>query len=100
MRLESTIASSKSQPHFFMKATISVVCYKWKVLTNGECPLMLRISKDKNRTMKSLGVSVNPKHWDFAKNKPKSNCPNREYILKIIHTKQTELQEKMLEFAS
>ena len=50
--------------------------------------------------MKSLGVSVNPKHWDFVKNKPKSNCPNREYILKIILTKQTELQEKMLEFAS
>ena len=50
--------------------------------------------------MKSLGVSVNPKHWDFVKNKPKSNCPNREYILKIILTKQTELQEKMLELAS
>ena len=48
-----------------MNATINVVCYKWKVLANGECPLMIRVAKDKKRTMKSLGISVNPKHWDF-----------------------------------
>ena len=82
-----------------MEATISVICYKWKVLANGECPLMLRISKNKKRTMKSLGISVNPKYWDFIKNKPKSNCPNKEYIQKIILAKQTELQEKVMEFA-
>lgn len=41
-----------------MKASINVVCYKWKVLANGECPLMLRVAKDKKRTMKSLGISV------------------------------------------
>lgn len=83
-----------------MKASINVVCYKWKVLANGECPLMLRVAKDKKRTMKSLGISVNPKHWDFVKNKPKNSCPNKEYILKIILTKQQELQEKIMEFTS
>ena len=45
-----------------MNATINVVCYKWKVLANGECPLMIRVAKDKKRTMKSLGISVNLKH--------------------------------------
>lgn len=60
----------------FMKATINVVCYKWKVLVNGESPLMLRISKDQKWTMRSLGISVNPKHWDFVKNEPKTSCPN------------------------
>ena len=72
----------KSQPlrqprstTIFMKATINVVCYKWKVLVNGESPLMLRISKDQKRTMRSLGISVNPKHWDFVKNEPKTSCP-------------------------
>ena len=29
-----------------MKTSVSVVCYKYKVLANGESPLMLRISKD------------------------------------------------------
>ena len=83
-----------------MKASINVVCYKWKVLANGECPLMLRVAKDKKRTMKSLGISVNPKHWDFVKNKPKSSCPNKEYIQKIILAKEAEIQDRMMEFTS
>ena len=34
--------------------------------------------------MKSIGISVNPKHWDFVKNKPKPSCPNKEQIQRII----------------
>ena len=76
---------------------LSVVCYKSKRLSNGESPLMLQVSKGGKRQYQSLGVSVNPKFWDFSKNKPKSNCPNREYILKLILNKQAELQQRMLE---
>ena len=43
-----------------MDATISVVCYKSKTLSNGEHPLMLRISKDGKKKYQSLGISVNP----------------------------------------
>ena len=64
---------------YFMKASVSVICYKHKVLANGESPLMLRIAKDGKRTMKSLGISVNPTYWDFGRNKPKNNCPNRNF---------------------
>ena len=80
-----------------MNASLSVVCYKSKRLSNGESPLMLQVSKGGKRQSQSLGVSVNPKFWDFSKNKPKSNCPNREYILKLILNKQAELQQRMLE---
>ena len=80
-----------------MNASLSVVCYKSKRLSNGESPLMLQVSKGGKRQYQSLGVSVNPKFWDFSKNKPKSNCPNREYILKLILDKQAELQQRMLE---
>ena len=80
-----------------MNASLSVVCYKSKRLSNGERPLMLQVSKGGKRQYQSLGVSVNPKFWDFSKNKPKSNCPNREYILKLILNKQAELQQRMLE---
>lgn len=81
-----------------MNATINVVCYKWKVLANGECPLMLRVAKNQKRTMKSLGISVNPKHWDFVKNKPKPSCPNKQQIQKIILAKQAELQDRIMEY--
>lgn len=46
----------------------------------------------------SLGISVDPKYWNFKKNTPKNNCPNRDHIKKIILDKQTEYQNQMLEF--
>ena len=67
-----------------MKTSVSVVCYRYKVLANGESPLMLRISKEGRRTMKSLGVSVDPKFWNFDTNQPKPNCPNRQLIRQIV----------------
>ena len=83
-----------------MNATINVVCYKWKTLANGETPLMLRICKDGKKKYQSLGISIPIKYWDFKKNKPKPNCPNKAYIQKIIFDKQAELQQRMLEFNS
>lgn len=59
---------------------------------------MIRVAKDKKRTMKSLGISVNPKHWDFVKNKPKPSCPNKQQIQKIILAKQAELQDRIMEY--
>lgn len=63
-----------------MRTTVSVVCYKHKVLADGTCPLMLRIAKNGKRSMKSIGISVSPKHWDFAKEQPKSKCPDADLI--------------------
>lgn len=67
-----------------MNAKISVTCYRSKILSNGEAPLMVKITKNGKRSLKTLGVSVNPKYWDFERDKPKSNCPNRTYIVNII----------------
>ena len=80
-----------------MNAGISVVCYKSKILKNGESPLMLRICKDGKKNYQSLGISVNPKNWNFKKNEPKPKCPNFEQIQKIILDKKVEIQKKMLE---
>lgn len=80
-----------------MSTTVNVVCYRNKTLKNGESPLMLRVCKDRKTKYKSLGISVNPINWDFERNRPKSNCPNRDYILKIILDKEAEYQKKILE---
>ena len=45
---------------------------------------MVKITKGGKRSLKSLGVSVNPRHWDFQRDKPKGNCPNRTHIMTII----------------
>ena len=57
-----------------MNATILVVCYKSKTLSNGEHPLMLRIAKNGKSRYKSLKVLVNAKFWGFYKNEPIANC--------------------------
>jgi site-specific recombinase XerD len=81
-----------------MKATIDVICYKWKKLKNEEHPLMLRVTKDGKRKYVSLGISVHSNYWDFEKNKPKPNCPNKDLILNIIDKKTMEYRKQLLEF--
>lgn len=80
-----------------MEATISVICFKSKVLKNGESPLMVRIYKDGKRKYQSLGISVNPVHWDFKKNQPKAKCPNYEALLILINEKISEFQRIILD---
>ena len=80
-----------------MCTTISVVCYKSKVLKNNESPLMLRICKEGKRKYESIGISIDPKYWDSKANKPTSKCPNKEYIEKVITEKTKAYTDKILE---
>ena len=80
-----------------MEATVNVTCYKSKILKNGESPLMVRICKDGKKKYKSLGISVNPAHWDFKKNLPKPKCPNYEALLILINEKISEYQRIILD---
>ena len=83
-----------------MSTTISVVCYKYKVLKNNESPLMLRICKDGKRKYESIGISILPSLWDFKQNKPTRKCPNKEYIERLIAEKVKVYTDKVIEFKS
>ena len=83
-----------------MSTTISVVCYKSKVLKNNESPLMLRICKDGKRKYESIGISILPSLWDFKQNKPTRKCPNKEYIERLIAEKVKVYTDKIIEFKS
>ncbi|MDL2223057.1 site-specific integrase [Bacteroidales bacterium OttesenSCG-928-M11] len=80
-----------------MSCTVNILCYKSKTLSNGEHPLMICISKDGKRKYQSLGISVLPQHWDFEKNRPKRNSPNKELIQKFINDKVSEYSAQILE---
>ena len=80
-----------------MEATVNVTCYKSKVLKNGESPLMVRICQNGKKKYKSVGISVNPVHWDFKKNLPKPKCPNYEALLILINEKISEIQRIILD---
>lgn len=77
---------------------VNILCYKSKVLSNGEHPLVIRICKDGKKKYQSLGVSVLPQFWDFKKNKPKRNCPNKEQIETLINEKEKEYSKQIIDF--
>lgn len=81
-----------------MATTVNVVCYKSKVLKNNESPLMIRVCKDRKRKYISIGLSINPIYWDFAKNAPKPQCPNKEALTTLITQKLHAYSEQIMEF--
>lgn len=80
-----------------MSAGINILCYKSKTLANGEHPLMVRVCKDGKKKYVSLGISIDPKYWDFSKNRPKVNCPNKEQIEKLIIDKSKAYNDQIIE---
>lgn len=80
-----------------MDISISAICYKSKTLADGKSPVMLKFTQNGHRTLKSLGISVNPKHWDFRKNCLKSICPNYTELSAIISQALAHYQQKLLE---
>lgn len=61
---------------------------------------MLQISRYGKRKYQSIGISINADNWDFLKNKPKSSCPDGEFIQKIISDKIIEVQKQILEYTA
>jgi hypothetical protein len=81
-----------------MNTTVNAVLYKSKTLKNGEHPLMIRICKDNKKKYKALGISLHAQYWDFSKNQPRRNCPNRDEIERIILEKTKEYKEHIIEY--
>ncbi len=80
--------------------TVDVVCYKYKPLKNKELPLKIRVYKDRKTRYINLGVSTRKEDWDFEKNQPKADCPNRELLEKLISSKISEVKSKIVELKS
>lgn len=81
-----------------MKTIIAVTCDVRRPLADGTVPLVVKLTKSRKRKYLRTGITVQPHHWDFKKSKPKTNCPNREYIEAIITEKLREYQQQVLEF--
>ena len=81
-----------------MNTYLDVVCYRSKILADGTSPIMLRLTKDGKRKYISLHLSANQSHWDFKKNQPKRNCPDRDAILSVIERKSKQYREQITQF--
>jgi hypothetical protein len=78
--------------------TVSVILYKSKTLSNGEHPLMVRISKGVVRKYLSLGVSCHKDDWDSKTKGPKKNHPNKDKINAIILKAKKKYNDQVIDF--
>ena len=67
-----------------MNTTIEAVLYTSKTLSNGQHPILLRLTKNRKRKYISLHISLPQEQWDAKKCKPRHNCPDRERIEALI----------------
>ena len=81
-----------------MNTTIEAVLYTSKTLSNGQHPIMLRLTKDRKRKYISLHISLAPQYWDAEKCKPRRNCPDKERIEALIQQKTQEFQGQVMDF--
>lgn len=79
-----------------MSETVKVLCYKSKILSDGSHPLMVRVCKNGKKKYQSLGISIHPTYWNFKKNVPTDDCPNRDEITLLIQKKLYEIQKSIL----
>jgi integrase len=64
--------------------TVEVILFKSKKLSNGEHPLMLRVTKDRKRKYSSLGISCSAKLWDEKTNRPTRRHPDKDVLDTLI----------------
>ena len=81
-----------------LNTSLEAICYKVRALRDGTFPLMLRLTQNRKRKYLSLGMSVEERFWDFKKNTPKRNCPDRDAILAVIERKSKQYREQITQF--
>lgn len=75
--------------------TFKVICRKDVVYKNNTSPLCLFFFHNGRKKSVGLGISVNQKYWDAAKQRISTECPNRDEIQFQIATKVKEYEKKI-----
>ena len=81
-----------------LTTSVEAICFNYRPKKDNTYPIMLRLTKSGKRKYVSLGVSVRECNWDFNKNIPKRNCPDRDTILSIIESRSAEYRAQINEF--
>ena len=81
-----------------LTTSVEAICLNYRPKKDNTYPLMLRLTKSGKRKYVSLGLSVEERFWDFKKNSPKRNCPDRDAILAVIERKSKQYREQITQF--
>ena len=78
-----------------LTTSVEAICFNYRPKKDNTYPIMLRLTKSGKRKYVSLGVSVKEENWDFNKNIPKRNCPDRDTILSVIEKRTAEYRAQI-----
>ncbi|MFN0187902.1 MAG: phage integrase SAM-like domain-containing protein [Bacteroidia bacterium] len=77
---------------------VAIILVEWKVLKDGSCPLMLRLTKNGKRKYKTIGHKCHPKLWDPIKCQVKKSHPERVLLNNLITQLISKIKNQILEF--
>ncbi len=81
-------------------ATLKTLLYTSKVLSNGESPIMIRLTIDRKSSYISIGHTCKPEHWNFEKDEPNKKHPNKKELDILILHKIQEAKKLLLSLES
>jgi integrase len=76
--------------------SVKAILYTSKQLSNGEYPLMLRVTYKGKRKYKSLGYSLKRKDWNDNKNEVRASHPQASDINTLIRTELKRANDAVL----
>lgn len=79
-----------------MSATIALILRVEKKNDKGECPIRIRITKNRKSSYASTGLRIDEKNWDFKKQKVKSSHPNSSRVNHHLNTLINRYQDEIL----
>lgn len=80
-----------------MNTSIKVLLYTSKTLSNGEHPIMLRVTKDRKSKYISVGYSCAADIWDDKENLPNKKHPHFKQIKILIGKKKLDAERLVLD---
>jgi site-specific recombinase XerD len=78
-------------------ASIKVVLFTSKTLSNGEHPILLRVIQNRKISYISIGASSTKSLWDEQNNLPKKKHPLYKQLLVLIDAKRIEANKLQIE---
>lgn len=84
------------EPIFTMSSSVKVILFKGKTLSNGEHPILIRVTKDRKSSYTSIGASSTLKNWDLKSGLPKKSHPLHNELIVLIDKKRSEASSLLL----
>jgi integrase len=78
--------------------TVAAILFTSKTLSNGEHPIMIRVTKNRVRRYVSLGISCKVGEWDKKKNLPSRSHPQRDFFCSIISKNLDKYNDRIIAF--